>query len=75
MCRDRILAVGKCEAQADRHAQTMSEKTRHTSCIDREGIQHQLLQRLQVHPATQGREIKEAEGRIRQAVLRAWSGV
>ena len=52
-----------------------TSETGHTSCVDRERIQHQLLQRLQVHPATQGREIKEAEGRIRQAVLRAWSGV
>jgi hypothetical protein len=49
----------------------MSEKTGHTSRVDRERIQHQLLQCLQVHTATQGREIKEAKGRFRQTVLRA----
>ena len=53
----------------------MPEKTGHTSCIDKEGIQHQLLQRLQVHPTAQDGEVKETQGCICQTVLRARTGV
>ena len=73
--RDRVLAGRERQAQADGHAQAVPEMQRHTPRAGGEGLSRQLHQRVQVCPGAQGGEVRQAEGRVRQAVVRAGAGV
>ena len=72
---DRALAGRERQAQADGHAQAVPEEAGHPPGPAGEGLQRELLQRVQVHPGAQGGEVTQAEGRVRQAVVRARPGV
>ena len=58
MCVPRLNLGYRRTLAADRQvcAQAMPKETGHSSCSYREGIQHQLLQRLQIHPKTRKAE-------------------
>ena len=47
---------------ADGHEEAVPEAAGHPPCLDREGLQHQLFERVQVHPAAQGEEDAEESG-------------
>ena len=55
--------------------QCLKRQDIHRALIEKGGLQHQLFERVQVHPAAQGGEAEQAQGCVHQAVLRARRGV
>ena len=47
----------------------LASRPKYPPRLDRERLQHQIFERVQVHPAAQGREAEQAQGCVHQAVL------